>query len=557
MPNRKPSRLYWLLAVLALAVLTAVIVRRGLFETGGKGRQESKTEPAEPKTSGKSLPGARSGDAAIQASVPAAAPQGATTEAAADAWFTAVAFKGTVVDADSREPVAGAKVSIYAYSSPPAALERVTGAAGTFQADAPPAIRYGVKVEADGFRPYQEDSFVITRSYYEMQINLTPTLTLRGRVIDDAGQGISSAMVHLRRGDARSPSMLAVTTDQQGAFKMADIPRSGRYGLEAYHPGFAGQGMVSVTVPNEGEIIVRMQPVPASGALAGTVTDAARKPVAGAAILLADARSNQDLALAKSDAQGLYRITGLKDGYYSVRCFAEGYSQSRTGLATIAAGKEARQDFSLESELQIRGIVVSQKGEPVLQAQVMVVVENMQRARPPMPDAQDPMARRAFMTSEIQRAGNPGIASTDSEGRFQISCALDTQYRLVVNHRDYISLSTRARPSAQPQTYTLDPGFSLRGTVSDAQGAAVERFSLTFQSTSSRNEKAYSFTTTDGHFEIRGLARDTYQVLLQASGRERYSGTLDLLTSAEVYITLDPSKGTGRGPRPLNIQRIR
>jgi hypothetical protein len=92
--------------------------------------------------------------------------------------------------------------------------------------------------------------------------------------------------------------------------------------------------------------------------------------------------------------------------------------------------------------------------------------------------------------------------------------------------------------------------------VSDIQGAAVERFTLTFQSISSRNEKSYSFTTTDGHFEIRGLSRDAYQVVLQPTGRERYAGMLDLQTSTEVFAVLDPSSG-GRGAKPLIFQKAR
>ncbi len=555
MPKSGRSHWQWILAVLVLAILIAVIFRQDLFRTGGTPLQ-SGPGPTEPRSSGKQPQDGHSDLATKQVPAPVAG-QGSVNQPAPDSWFMPVSFKGTVVDEDSRQPVAGARVTIYAYSSPPAVIDKVTGTAGTFQAEAPAAIRYGVRVEADGFRRFEEDSLVITRSYYDMGIALTPTLVLRGRVIDNAGRGVENALVHLRRGDTRAPSVLAVTTDQQGSFKITDIPRGGRYGLEAYHPGFAGQGAISVTIPSESEVIVRMLPVPDSGALTGAVTDTARQPVAGAAILLADIRSNQDLAVTRSDAQGLYRIAGIKDGNYSIRCFAEGYTQPRAGIITISGGREARQDFSLERERQIRGIVLGQNGEPVLQARVMAVLEDMQMARPQMSKGLDSYWRQAIMTNEAQRAGNAGVASTDSEGRFQIPCALDTTYRLIINHRDYLSLSTRARPSVQSQTYTLDPGLFLRGTVSDAQGAPVERFSLVLQSTSSRNEKAFSFTTTDGHFEIRGLARENYQLTLQASGRESYNGFLELGTSEEVYITVDPSKSTGRALRPLNIQRIK
>ena len=46
----------------------------------------------------------------------------------------------------------------------------------------------------------------------------------------------------------------------------------------------------------------------------------------------------------------------------------------------IYNGKEARLDFSLEAGLQIRGIVVSQKGDPVLQALVVYAAEDGPRS---------------------------------------------------------------------------------------------------------------------------------------------------------------------------------
>jgi protocatechuate 3,4-dioxygenase beta subunit len=457
---------------------------------------------------------------------------------------------------DDQTPVEGAKVHLYVYSSPPTVLEKTTGAGGIFQADTPPAIRYGVKVEAEGFRPYQEDSFVITRPYFEMEILLTPALTLRGRVIDDLANGVADALVQLRRANAPSPLVIAATTDRQGGFKITDVPQPGSYSIEASHPGFDALGIVNVTIPAASEAILRMRQVQPAGSLSGVVTDSSRKPVAGAAISLTDPRNNRALSQIQTDVQGMYRFPTMREGYYAVSCFAEGYSQPRTGAVTISADKETRLDFTLESGSQIRGVVVNQKNEPVLQAQVMYVNEEMQLARSPVPDGMDPMAQRIYMRDQMQRARTSGVTSTDSEGRFQISGVPDSQYRIIVTHRDYLSLVTSLRPSSQLQTLTLDGGLSLRGTVSNVQGAAVDRFTLTFQSTSSRNEKSYSFTSTDGHFEIRGLARDVYQVVLQPGGRERYSGMLDLQASTEIYVVLDPSSG-GRGTKPLIFQKTR
>lgn len=554
--RRKPARGLWLVVFLTLAILALVVIRYTFVRSSGKVQSQSSTNSQQEQTAGRHVADKRSNAAVSQS--PATSPwrQDALGNSTPDAWYSAVAFNGVVRNKEDRQPVEGAKVRLYAYSSPPTILEKTSGTGGTFQVEAPPAIRYAVKVEAEGFRPYQEDGLVITRPYFEMEILLTPTLVLRGRVVDNLTTGVPDAFVQLMRANAPSPLVLSATTDRQGVFKITDILQTGRYWIEASHPGFDALGRVSVTIPEASEVIVGMKPVQPTGSLSGIVTDSARRPVAGAGISLTDPKNNREWSHIQTDSRGMYQFPAMREGYYAVSCFADGYAPPRTGVVTISANKETRLDFSLESGAQIRGIVVSQKGEPVLQAQVMYVNEETQLARSPAPEGMDPIAQRIYLRDQVQRARSSGVTSTDSEGRFQISGVPDSQCRIIVTHRDYLSLVTSLRPSGQLQTLTLDAGLSLRGTVSNAQGAAVDRFTLTLQSTSARNEKSYFFMTTDGHFEIRGLARDVYQVLLQPASRERYAGTLDLQTPAEIFVALDPSGG-GRGIKPLNFKKAR
>jgi len=544
----------WLLALLILAVIAFFIYYQVFFpirpQTQAAKNGAKSPEPGSPASAGPISNGAPQPSGAM--------PQGQAANAASDSWYVTVAFKGVVLNESNRTPVDGATVRIYAFASPSTTVEKTTGAGGKFQVIAPPAYRYSVKVEAEGFRPYQEDSFVITRSYYEMEIVLTPVLSLRGRVIDNLNAGIADAQVQMRRPDDRSSALLTVTTDSQGGFTFPEIPLYGRYYVEAFHPGFDSQGLSAITIPADNDISVRMTPARSTGSLAGTVTDSTRKPLAGARIALYDPSDGRLLAGALTDRQGLYKFAKTREGYYLVRCTAEGFSETRTnqGVVAVYAGKEARQDFSLEPGFQIRGLVVNQKEEPIAQAQVTYGAEDAQRSRIPSPESGDPLGARMNQRGGMQRTRNLGITTTDSEGRFQILGLPDAQYQISVTHRDYQSLVTSVRPSNEPQTLILDSGLSLRGTVSDARGAAVERFTLTFQSTNGRSEKSYNFTTTDGHFEVRGLARDTYQVSLQTQNRGRFSGALDLQASTEIFVIMDNSRG-GRGQNSLNLLKAK
>jgi hypothetical protein len=298
-----------------------------------------------------------------------------------------------------------------------------------------------------------------------------------------------------------------------------------------------------------------MKPVLSAGSLSGTVSDASQRPVGGARISLLDP-GNRTISETRSDTRGAYAFARIAEGPYQVGCSADGYLDSRanTVYAFIIAGRQARLDFSLEAGSQIQGQVVNQEGEPVFQAQIIYFAEEAPRGRSPMQGRFDPGGGRGGPAGPVQRLPAPRIAATDTQGRFQITGLSDQPHQLVVSHRDYPTLSIQASPSSRPLILTLDSGLSLCGTVTDAQGSAMERINLILQSRS--REKSYPFITTDGHFEIRGLSRDSYQLILQASGRERYSGAIELQSSAEVFITLGAARG-GRGMSQMNILRVR
>jgi hypothetical protein len=369
----------------------------------------------------------------------------------------------------------------------------------------------------------------------------------------------------------RSNLVSSTATDDHGVFSFSDIPRGGRYQVEAYHAGFDSTGPVRARIPDEEEIILRMKAAPATGSLSGVVSDSAHEPIAGARISLLDAADGRDLSEVLTDQNGEYRLPQVREGYFLVRCAAEGFAETDESQAAIAiyAGKEARLDFSLKAGRLIRGIVVNQKGEPVANATLAYRPANMVRGRN-MGNAR--RGNNPIQQWNAARMGQPGAPPsgnvvTDVEGRFQILGLTEEAYEVNIRHRDYVDLTTQLQPSGQPQTLTLDSALSVLGTASDEQGAPIERFSLVFQSTTERSSKSYSFTTSDGHFEVRGLLRGSYQVQLQASGRERYIGTLELQSSTEVLLVTGAmpdrgnvprgGRGGGRGAGSLTIIRAR
>jgi flagellar basal body-associated protein FliL len=549
--KKRSARWIWLLAILLIAVFVLVLVRQGIFTGSGGGQKARDGSAASPSPDSASSRSPKNPAQAQNAS-----PLDMNFEpSSSSSWYVTVAFKGTVRNEMDRAPIDGASVRIYGYSSPPSVSEKTTSSGGAFQVVAPPAYRYSVRVEAEGFRPYQDDSFVITRPYYDLNILMTPAYSLRGQVLDNVNNGIADARVQIRRFEDRAATPTATTTDSKGVFLFPEISRGGRFYVEVFHSGYDAQGAATVTIPAENEIVLRMNPARAVGSLAGTVTDKGRQSLPGARIWLYDPGDGRIVSTTSTDREGQYRLPKIREGYYFVRCTAEGFpdTQANQEVVAIHNNNEARLDFSLEPGLVIRGIVLNHKEEPVAQAQVTYVMEPASGGRAAMTENRGPAGNRMGMgmgpRGGMQQTRNLVIATTDSEGHFQILGLADAQaqFQVSISHRDYQTLVATLRPSHETQVLVLDPGLTLRGTVSDSRGAAVERFSLTFQTKSGRIEKSYSFTTSDGHFEIHGLARDSYQVSLESQGRGFFSGALDLQASAEIEVML--ASGGGRGER--------
>lgn len=548
--KKQSGRLTWALILLLLAVLIFVLWRQSFFSGISTVPQAPHGAAQGPDSRASTGRAARS---PAQAQDMVDVDPNSPAPSASSSWYVTVAFRGVVRNERNRQPVEGASVRIYAYASPPAAIDKTTAAGGTFEVVAPPAYRYGVRVEAEGYRLYQDDSFVITRPYYNLDILLSPVLSLRGRVVDDLNAGIADAQVQMRRVD--DAAVITSVSDAQGVFVFPEVPRQGRYFVEAYHSGYDSQGLATISLPLDGDLVMRMSPSRSIGSLAGTVTDKGGKTLPGARVSLYEPGDGRLVSTTTSGRNGSFKFAKMRDGFYVVRCAADGFAETEAnqGAVRIYADRETRIDFSLDPGLQIRGIVLNNREEPVVQAQVTYNTEDASETRVPAAEDQNAWAGRRGSRGGAQRARNLSIATTDAEGRFQILGLPNTpaQYQVSVSHRDYQTLVAGLRPSDETQKLVMDPGLILRGSVSDNQGAAVERFMITFQSKSGRIEKTYSFTTSDGHFEIRGLARDNYQVSLQSQGRGRFSGSLDLQASAEIVVMLEGGRGRGQSSLEL------
>lgn len=193
------------------------------------------------------------------------------------------------------------------------------------------------------------------------------TATLLGRVVDASdGQPLSGATVAV-------PGRTA-STDAAGEFTLADLP-AGAFSATVNAAGHDG-AILSGTLANGPNDVgaIRLAPIAAAVAT-GTVRDGATgQPLAGATVRAPD-------ALAVTDTDGRYQLTGLPEGAFSLAASAPGYV-SQTATATARPGDHILADFTLNpsppaSGLRLAGVATDHPAyDPYSQVRLNVTVDN-------------------------------------------------------------------------------------------------------------------------------------------------------------------------------------
>ncbi|MFO0843379.1 MAG: carboxypeptidase regulatory-like domain-containing protein [Gemmataceae bacterium] len=214
---------------------------------------------------------------------------------------------------------------------------------------------------------------------------LNKATTVGGRVVDEKGRGVAGARVEAQcevDGAKKLPDGVAyhttlaygagaAVTDKDGRWKLENVPvPASSFSLRIAHPEYVSdtrdgglqqeQGVTTAQL-RAGEAVVRLA---AGGRVAGSVTDAAGKPVAGALVVFDDnAYYGHGRQEVRTDKQGNYSLPTLKPGRHPVTVIARGYMPQRREV-DLKAGR-LTEDFRLGPGKALRVKVVDEAGKPV------------------------------------------------------------------------------------------------------------------------------------------------------------------------------------------------
>ncbi|MBI3596648.1 MAG: carboxypeptidase regulatory-like domain-containing protein [Nitrospirae bacterium] len=135
--------------------------------------------------------------------------------------------------------------------------------------------------------------------------------------------------------DETTGTTTTVQTDAPGHFTATIVP--GDFDLTVTQPGYTTAAFHGTANGSQVlNLIFSLTPVPTSGEVAGTVTDATTGlPISQATVAVVDANSRSFSTLTGSN--GNYAITGLTPGAFTITVSRSGYAQA-TGNGSLPAG---------------------------------------------------------------------------------------------------------------------------------------------------------------------------------------------------------------------------
>lgn len=267
-------------------------------------------------------------------------------------------LSGTVVDAESGDPVAGARVELEP------GLDDLTNAQGQFRiarlspgrylATARTAHRYG---QADG-----STLVGLGQQVEGVTIKVFPAVQLRGKVvIGDAATPCAGAEVAIT--DAGHHRAAHATSGEDGSVALDGV-LPGTYMVRIACRGYHARDHYDPVTVADRDLDGLLWHVDPGATLRGRVLTAHGDPVEDATVR-ATARQTTDVAEDRSGKDGAYELAGLAAGTYTLAVTSDRGVAPRDGYTVELASTTVTKDLVLDDSGTIRGTVVDTKGTPI------------------------------------------------------------------------------------------------------------------------------------------------------------------------------------------------
>ena len=342
----------------------------------------------------------------------------------------------------------------------------------------------------------KEDAFIneqraVTAPAQDVNIELPVGVTVRGRVIEKGSRkpiasfqaGVSAS----RSGGAMvmmSPPLLKNFTTDDGSFTLENVP-TGAMNLVATAPGYAA-ARTSLDVQEGKPINDLVIELETGVRLTGKVTGPNGTPLADAMVGVQPSPTGSfamtgSLRRTATDSNGEYSLDGLEPGEETIQVMHPKYNP--TSKSVTLKGAETKLDIQLEGGRTVTGVVVTDSGMPV-------------------PDAQ---------VNAFSAAGGGHGARTNTSGAFEIESMPPGRYRFTAEKSGYVEaiVNDVDIASGTPVRLVLQTGGTIYGRVTGVSEADLANVMVT-----ARGGRASSSASVDpqGNYRLEGAPTGTVAV---------------------------------------------
>ncbi len=396
-------------------------------------------------------------------------------------------ISGRVMQAESSQGVAGAKVGALGGTS------ALTGPDGEFSLLGALPGKYPLSIEADGFVPSVADDSVTvdTQDIEGLELALDAGVSVRGQLDPPQVAEVKLALTQSVGGfgvmlQGQRIKAAQCPANEEGRFELTTVP-VGTW-LVVAEAADGSRGQAEITVPKAGlaDIRIAMKPRASVG---GTVTNTDGTPVPQATIHMLATGSDTASAVTPrrtttTDAQGGFDFVGVESGAYELKLqnrdrlplSAEDGSES----FTVEVGETSIGDLQLQvaqASGVLAGVVMDASGEPLLDASIRLA--------------------SSLKGTDMFKAP---VKLTDAEGHFEFGGLPPGVYSAYArsNQGDAQGETTDIEVSEGVHSVEIRTQAlaSIRGTVT-ADGGAVGQFEV-----SARGAGKRTFVNDKGRFTL-------------------------------------------------------
>jgi len=393
---------------------------------------------------------------------------------------------GQVTSGVTGKPVPGARVHASADADDSSAsASTYTDSAGAFRVGPLPGGTATLSVHAKGFLAGSASGVKVSvGTNVRRNVQLTPSVSIQGRVLDPEGTPVSGALVAAMEASDPKNFAASVTSGIDGAFELEGLHPT-HYGLVVTHERFRSLSKDSVPAPSSG-ISLRLASGPVVVGEIRTAAGPIRTPATIWAVPVgeageADRRWSPRQRRAESGANGRFRLEGVEPGEYWLRAKLGDESSGRytsTKLTIPEGSAQVSVRLVLEDGKSIIGKVLDRLGAPLEGVTI--------KATPPTDADERPSAEEQ---ESIWRATGNTVSRAD--GTFVIADLTASEYLLYPTKAGYRlrpgQEAPRVRAGASEVRLTLEPVPVIRGRVTRPDGTPVTPFFLNGESIDSEN----------------------------------------------------------------------